>query len=263
MNMTKADILIQYILAVAGQNDYYQRELGPIHLIKYVYLGDLAYAEQHRGQTYTGIKWRFHKFGPWSEELYQRLEPALNAVNADQKKTSHPKYEDDFIRWLLLDDDLEERLARQLPLIVCLAIKNAVRDFGSDTSSLLHHIYLTRPMLTGAPGEYLDFTPLIGSREPDASEAPKEKPKLDKKDLEFRANQIKALKERIRDRLKEKRKVGKLVRPDPPPRYDKVFQEGLQWLEEIAGKPIEEKEGKAKFSDDVWKSKARFDPDVS
>ena len=50
LNYKRLDFLLQYILAVAGQNDPYERELGMIHLIKYTYLADLAYARQHLAQ---------------------------------------------------------------------------------------------------------------------------------------------------------------------------------------------------------------------
>jgi hypothetical protein len=47
MKSNKIDLLIQYTLLVAGQEDeYLDRQLGPIHLIKYVYLADLVYAER-------------------------------------------------------------------------------------------------------------------------------------------------------------------------------------------------------------------------
>jgi len=42
--------LLKYILASAGQEDPGPREVGPIHLIKYVYLADLIFAEKHRGK---------------------------------------------------------------------------------------------------------------------------------------------------------------------------------------------------------------------
>jgi hypothetical protein len=45
---------LKYILAAAGQEDYGNREVGPIHLINYVYLADLAFAERHGGETFTG-----------------------------------------------------------------------------------------------------------------------------------------------------------------------------------------------------------------
>jgi hypothetical protein len=42
MDINKVDLLLKYILAIAGREDYGNREVGPIHLIKYVYLADLA-----------------------------------------------------------------------------------------------------------------------------------------------------------------------------------------------------------------------------
>jgi hypothetical protein len=45
----------------------------------YVYLADLAYAEANRGKTFTGIDWQFYKFGPWSQTVNDRIEPALVA----------------------------------------------------------------------------------------------------------------------------------------------------------------------------------------
>jgi hypothetical protein len=42
--------LLKYILAAAGQEDPGQCEVGPIHLIKYVYLADLIFAEKHGGK---------------------------------------------------------------------------------------------------------------------------------------------------------------------------------------------------------------------
>ncbi len=55
MDQDRIDHVIQLALLVAGrEDDPFDRELGPIHLIKYVYLADLAYAERHGGETYTG-----------------------------------------------------------------------------------------------------------------------------------------------------------------------------------------------------------------
>ncbi len=81
IEISKIDKLIQYIVLVAGQKDEaFDRELGPIHLIKYLYLSDLAYAASHEGRTYTGLPWRFHHHGPYCQEAFQRLEPALRSM---------------------------------------------------------------------------------------------------------------------------------------------------------------------------------------
>ena len=50
MKSNKIDLLIQCAILIAGrEDDYLDRQLGPIHLIKYVYLADLAYAERKCG----------------------------------------------------------------------------------------------------------------------------------------------------------------------------------------------------------------------
>jgi len=261
MDFARVDILLQYALGISGQDDeYYQRQLGPIHLIKYVYIADLAHAEHNQGKIFTGIMWRFHKFGPWSTDVFKRIEPALTAVGATKTEISHPKYEDDFVRWTLIDDDLVLQLADKLPLYVCMAIQREVRRFGSDTPSLLNHVYLTRPMLRSAPGEFLDFSP----EEKNVQAFPESPPaRLTKKQREHRKKELQNLKARIQAKLAEKKKHRRLVPPDPPPRYDEIFIEGQKWLDELAGGSIEAREERASFSEDVWKSPARFDPDVS
>ena len=86
MKSSKIDLLIQYAILIAGQEDeYFDRQLGPIHLIKYVYLADLAYAECNCGETFTGIAWQFYKFGPWSQAANERIDPALAAIGANKK----------------------------------------------------------------------------------------------------------------------------------------------------------------------------------
>lgn len=75
--------VLQYALFVAGRSDdRFDRELGPIHLIKYVYLVDLDYAKFNNGQTFTGVDWVFHHFGPWSVDVFQQLDDALAEVGA-------------------------------------------------------------------------------------------------------------------------------------------------------------------------------------
>jgi hypothetical protein len=54
MDINKVDLLLKYILATAGQEDLGNREVGPVHLVKYVYLADLVFAEKHGGETNHG-----------------------------------------------------------------------------------------------------------------------------------------------------------------------------------------------------------------
>ncbi|HUT71926.1 MAG TPA: hypothetical protein VMW89_14755 [Desulfatiglandales bacterium] len=257
MDMNRVDTLLRYILLVAGQEDPGNRELGPIHLVKYVYLADLAHSQWHKGPTYTNVPWIFHRFGPWSTEVYKRIEPVVRELDASERRISSPKYEDDFFRWELVDDELFEELDRQLPFEIALTLKKAVHEFGDDTSALLHYVYATDPMLRAAPGEQLSFEPY---------------PEDEEDTREIRAStKDQRLSKTARSRLKEKmeamlsKKLAKKKKPSvyTAPRYDQVFFEGQKWLDEIAGEPIESQEGQLSFSKEIWKSPSRTESDVS
>ena len=116
-------------------------------------------------------------------------------------------------------------------------------------------------MLTAAPEETLDFRP------PDHiktkyEQAPSPLPsKASSDDKAKRKEALRSIRERLKAKVKSKE--GKRILRSTPPRYDEVFFEGVKWLESLAGKPIEPVKGTARFSSDIWKSKARFDSDIS
>jgi len=60
MDLNRIKNLLKYALSVAGLEDPGNQELVPIHLVKYVYLGDLSYAEAHGGETFTNAPWVFY-----------------------------------------------------------------------------------------------------------------------------------------------------------------------------------------------------------
>lgn len=249
MDQTRIDRIIQAALAAAAQKDFSERELGPIHLIKYVYLADLAHAEAHGGQTYTGVPWKFHHFGPWAVPVYQRLEPATAAIGAERRQFVSQQ-RDDNVRWRLEDAEMFDRLERNLPWEVSRSTRLAVTRFGADTVSLLHHVYNTAPMLRAAPGEVLTFT--SDSPENALSErSPATTASLSK-------TAAKKLQARVRSRLDEARQ-RKFVRPEPPPRYDQLYAEGVAWLDSLAGDEISPSHGSLHFDQSIWKSRARGD----
>src|SRR3990172_1859752 len=134
MNSERVDLVLKYALALAGQeDDWARRELGPIHLLKYVYLADLAWAERHNGERYTGASWCFHKFGPWAAEVHARIAPVVADVAAIERLIQSNEGED-FKRWKLEDARLLSSLDADLPLSVTSAVKAAVHRFGDDTS---------------------------------------------------------------------------------------------------------------------------------
>ena len=257
----RIDTLIQYALLLAGtEEERTHRDLGPIHLIKYVYLADLAYAERNDGQTFTGIQWQFHKFGPWSQTVNGRIAPALASIGADQRNfPSDYGDREDWVRWGLRDEHRLKEWEKAVPPVIAMALPRLVHRFLKDTPSLLDHVYRTPPMLTAAPGEYLDFSPAErGERQ--KAQAPK--PRMDT----ISEKQKKRYRERVRElQLQLKKRAEQhpaLVNPMADARYDETFEKGIQWLDSLAGEPIEQREYIAEFSDDVWTSEARKGGDV-
>jgi hypothetical protein len=256
----RVDALLQFILGVAAcEDDYRDRELGPIHLIKYVYLADLAHAERHGGETFTGVPWRFYHFGPWSAEVFERIEPALNSVSARAKRIpSH--YADDFVRYSLDRPDAERvrsRFESSLPLGVQSRITSAVHECGSDTASLLRAVYLTKPMVNAAPEESLDFATVV--REPRAEYVAEPKTMTSRQRRE-RKTHIEQIRAEVQRRLSAK--AAPAASAAPAPRYDEVFQSGVEWLDRLAGEGVPETSGELTVGSDVWKSDARREPDV-
>lgn len=258
----RIDLVIQYALLVAGEeDDYIDRDLGPIHLIKYVYLADLAFAHRNNGKTYTGAPWRFYNFGPWTEAVYERLEPATTAIGADIRRFPSNFGDQDWIRFYKRADRLLREKEQALPLDIAHRLRREIHKFGKDTPSLLDFVYTTKPMLRAAPNEKLDFstvtTPAKVSNSPETS---------------LRINTLsnkkrKCLAERIRNvhevYSKSVHPRSRLINPVKNPRYDDVYAAGIHWLDSLAGEHIPEGEITVKFSPDVWKSEARDGDDVA
>ena len=266
-NEDKVDRLIAFALAMASeQDDFARRELGPIHLVKHVYLADLAYAATHEGQTFTGTDWKFHHLGPWSVAVFKRLEPVAHTISAIERR--FPTTDDkDAFRWSLpeprgIDAEQERKEFIEglgdLPREARTAIKFAIRDFGQDTQALLDYVYKTKPMLKAAPGESLDFKVAIWTPRPETvAEGP-----ITAKQRKRRREEVNALVERVRAALADRRaNVVPATPADPAPRYDETFFTGVEALDHLAGDAIPEGSGVIAVSDEVWKSKARADLD--
>jgi len=256
----RVDALLQFILAVAAcEDEPRDRELGPIHLLKYAFLADLAHAERYAGQTYTGVPWRFHHFGPWSAEVFERIEPALLAIGAEAKHISS-RYADDFTRYRLGRSDAERvRTASEgvLPLTTQSRVAFAVHEFGSDTASLLRAVYLSQPMVNAAPEEILDFAAAVRETSPQRGPAEQGSSSRTRRERRRRVEEIRA---EVQKRLAVRAAVGAAL--EPAPRYDEVFAEGVEWLDRLAGDTVPSITGDLTIADDIWKSRTRRDPDV-
>lgn len=257
----KTDLLLQYILVRAAQeDDWRDRELGPIHFLKYAYLADCAYAERHGGETFTGAAWRFYHFGPWDTAVHDRIEPALRQIRAQRKSIQGARHDDDILRFSITEDAerLRDRLEIELPVGITHSVGHAVHEFGSNTSALLRHVYLTPPMVRAAPGEVLVFS--AASSNSDGNYGAEPVP-LTAKQRRVRKEVLSALRDKVRGRLAN-RVAARRVTVSPAPRYDELFLAGTEWLDASAGDPVEAVEGELRVSADVWKSSTRSDPDV-
>jgi len=247
--------VIQYALCVAGQADeFFERELSPIHLIKYLYLADMDYAKFHDGQTFTGLDWTFHHFGPWSLDAFQQLEGALAELGA-KKTTFQSDYGDkDFIRWSVdCEDPRCDWLKQALPLDVRSSVQDYVRRFHNNTTSLLHFVYATPPMLSAAPEERLDFSVVVSVK---AVKKETHVPFVQR----LPESKKRALVEGMAELRKRFTQTIVHIEARPPRmtgRVDSVFEEGAAWLDGLAGEPFPEQGATVHFSDDVWKSGAR------
>ena len=117
-------------------------------------------------------------------------------------------------------------------------------------------------MVNAAPGEYLDFN--ILRNEPVSED--RVQPGIASKELTVRQKKkrksaLSDLKKRINARLDEKQK--RRIACAAPPRYDEVFFNGIEWLNSSSDEPLDSGEYTAVISDEMWKSKARYDPDLS
>lgn len=259
MDTAKVDKIIQYALAVAAsEDDFRSRELGPIHLLKYVYLADLAWAERHQGETYTGVHWQFYNFGPWSPDAHSRIEPACLSIGAIKRTFPYGDEGKEGIRWKSSTSYLDA-LDRELSATVTLAVKKAVHKFGADTSDLLHYVYLTMPMLNAAPQEFLDFSSAILPLRhvTELSQAP-----MSHKAQKRREQLLKDTRSVIQQKLAQKKATKSHKSFIRQPRHDEIYEQGTEWLDSLAGPQIISMQGELSFSPDIWKSKARFDPEI-
>jgi hypothetical protein len=259
---SKLHKLLQYILSVASQNDPFEKELGPIHLIKYVYLADLDYARYHKGQTYTGLEWKFHNFGPWSFECFREIEPAFQSIEADRREIES-QYSDDSVRWSVSDDYLHKSLTNEMNLTIMGSVQKNVRKFGTDTHNLLDYIYKTAPMINAAPDEIIDFklAASFGASD-EINEEKTPDSELTKRQKKKRQQKLTEFKQHLNERLEKKISADKGTTCQPSPRYDDIFFEGLKQLDEAAGTQPEGAEYVAYFEEDVWKSGVRNDPEL-
>ena len=152
-------------------------------------------------------------------------------------------------------------LYNKLPFVVASNVKHTVHKFGSITPELLHFVYSTKPMCHVAPGELIDFSLSVEpTKQTSSASAPKKKTARQRKKQK---EALALLRKKNKARLDAKRIKRELAPASKPIVCDDVFQEGLKWLDSLAGVSIEETKLDATFPDSVWKSPTRNLNDLS
>jgi hypothetical protein len=116
-------------------------------------------------------------------------------------------------------------------------------------------------MLSAAPNEHLDLSLVVDN-------TPKDHEGTQKLRMDNLSNKKKKdFKQKMADLRKQhqqrKSTNPKLIKPVRNPRYDKVYEEGVAWLESLSGDQFSSGEISAEFSNEVWKSSTRKGKDVS
>lgn len=264
MQPDRVDDVMTFALCVAAESeDARERELGPIHLIKYVYLADLVHA-QATGQSFTGAAWQFFHFGPWSPEVAGRIDPLVLHLGVGEREFegaegqgSRYAFESPSTAEEVLAD-LER--GRRIPSRIAAYVRRWVREFGANTVDLLHFVYQTPPMLQARPHEWLDLTTPVPELEAATAGSSSERPMqpsatpVSVKAAKRRRAKIDAARAEVQARLRarlEARRARKST-DQPPPRYDEIYAEGVAWLEALGGPELEETEGELVVDPSIW-----------
>ena len=257
--------LVSFALAEAARQDH-AVSLGPIHLMKLLYLADWAYAKAHGGTLLTGISWKFHHFGPYANAVEVNIERAANRTTSGHRTFYGNKSGREVKRWEMEQEDSTEslylQLEERLPFEGVTAIKRAIREFGSATYPLLHHVYATPPMRRAAPGEILDFAAAVedlhtsteGSEDPDPvtiAHAPADLSKTQRKKREKAIETLKARMEAARIRSVQSQA---LISVEPV--VDAVYEEGVSWLDNLQGQAAPFT-GTLDIDPSIWRSAMR------
>lgn len=247
MDTSRVLDLIIYIMNEANQNEEWSfRELGPIHLIKYVYLADLYYASQNEGKTFTGISWQFYHFGPWSLELYQEIPHAIRTIGANVR-TFESQYTKDGLRYSL-GDAYRHDAPHSIPLAISSLLRRDIRKYGSATYDLLHYVYTTPPMTNAVPGDSLDFDQIIFLHK--TSVDTENFVNLTDREKKKRKERVLDIRGQIAKKHEENKK--KRIRPTAP-RYDEVFFNGtLEMNRDMELPEIEDHKGLLQVNPNAW-----------
>jgi len=137
-NVEKIKSLVGYILAHLPE-----KYRGITRIIKLLYLIDWLYYTQY-GHTYTGTKWVFYHYGPFSEEIYHILD------KKDERTSDGRKWK--IVNIPSNSKKQNDHFDEQIKDIVNYVIKKFSRK---SLDELLEFVYSTPPMRQASKGDTL------------------------------------------------------------------------------------------------------------
>ena len=191
---------------------------GKTKLVKLIYLVDVENYRARR-ETLTGLEWVFYHYGPYSFGI----DEALDELAFDIPQESAATVGGHAATIFKPGRGVKSRLGERIPTSQLRLVDRVISEWGeTELNPLLNHVYFyTEPMKDAARGETLDFSK-IPRRRPRSVRARVGAPMPEERLNEYRR------------RFQEAKAArAKLRRPlDPPPRFDRVYQEALARMNE-------------------------------
>ena len=166
--MSQTEQLLNYII----QN--LSGKITKTQLIKLVYLMDLE-SVRFTGTQISNIKWKFHHYGPYDENLdgrLKKLEKNSTIVVQQKSKKDHP--DDIYFLYQYTGKKIKyefEPMKKQI-------IDTILSQYGSFTlDALLKYVYETEPMRKAKKGQYLNLKSLLNSESPESFKTQEKKEK--------------------------------------------------------------------------------------
>ena len=187
---------------------------GKTKLVKLIYLVDVENYRARR-KTLTGAEWVFHHYGPYSFAI----DDALAELEFDIPQESATTAGGHAATVFKPSRGVESRLGERVRIAELRLVNRVIGEWGeTELNPLLNHVYFyTEPMEDAARGEALDFSK-IPPRARRAARA--------KGGAGMSEDRLNEYRKRFREAKAARAKLRR--RPlDPPPRFDRVYQEAL------------------------------------
>ena len=205
--------------------------VGRTALMKLVYLVDVEHWRQY-GKQATGLRWRFHHYGPYAAELDADVRASGLYVNEDVFDRKVGNRSMSGYRYHRTRDwkEIARAFNSHYDAQVKRCVDKVVEQWALDSlPAILDYVYFeTEPMEDAKRGEYLDFSKI--QMEPPIP------PKT--VTLKFSDEFLNEMRQELEERREKRKKARQETRKATEPIYDEVYFEAYRIMEEDEIEPI-------------------------